>query len=159
MRFCEIEWSARPRRTSAAFTLPEVLVAVTVAAILFLSLYAGLSSGFAVIRVARENLRATQILQEKMETIRLYTWDQLNASDFIPDTFVEPFSDYAGEGADPDGINYYGTLTITNALLAESYAADILQVNATVMWTSGNIERTRDMSTLVSRYGLQHYIY
>lgn len=112
-----------------------------------------------MIRVARENLRATQILQEKMETIRLYTWDQLNEQGFIPETFVEPFYDDGGGSEDPDGINYYGTLSVTNATLTESYSGDLLQVDAVVTWTSGNIDRVREMSTFVSRHGLQHYIY
>ena len=47
----------------------EVLVAVSLVGIMFVSLYSGISSGFAVVQLARENLRATQILQEKMETI------------------------------------------------------------------------------------------
>ena len=57
-----------------AFSMIEILVAMVVLGIMFVSLYSGFSSGFAVVQLARENLRATQILQEKMETIRLYTW-------------------------------------------------------------------------------------
>ena len=58
-----------------AFTLPEVMVAAGVGAVLFVSLYLGIAQGAVVVQSCRENLRATQILQEKMETIRLYTWD------------------------------------------------------------------------------------
>ena len=51
------------------------------------SLYAGFSSGFAVLRVARENLRATQVLEERMEVVRLIRWNDVVADGFIPATF------------------------------------------------------------------------
>src|SRR5687767_14388252 len=63
-----------------AFSIIEVLVALAIAGVLFTSLYAGISAGFVVIETARENLRATQIMVEKLETIRLYTWEQITLS-------------------------------------------------------------------------------
>jgi len=61
----------KARSACSAFTLVEVMVAVWLGAIMFVGLYLGFSQGFAVIQLTRENLRATQILQEKAETIRL----------------------------------------------------------------------------------------
>ena len=57
----------------AAFTLAEVVIAVGVLGVSIISLYAGISSGFALTRSSRENLRATQIMVEQMEAIRLYS--------------------------------------------------------------------------------------
>src|SRR6266404_9874765 len=71
-------------------TLVEVMVAISLLGFMVVSLYAGFSSGFAVLRVARENLRATQILEERMEVIRLIKWDDV-APGFIPTTFSAPF--------------------------------------------------------------------
>src|SRR2546428_12992258 len=71
-------------------TLVEVMVSLSVLGFMVVSLYAGISSGFAVLRVARENLRATQILQERMEVLRLIRWDDV-APGFIPTTFTAPF--------------------------------------------------------------------
>src|SRR5690349_17496125 len=48
-------------RARSAFALAEVLVSVALMAIAFISLYAGISSSFAVTKLSRENLRATQI--------------------------------------------------------------------------------------------------
>src|SRR5690242_4531464 len=79
-----------PRR-AAAFSTMEVLVGVMVCGIVFVGLYSGLSSGFSFIQLARENLRGTQIMEEKMETLRLYRWDQINQSGFIPTNFVDTF--------------------------------------------------------------------
>lgn len=79
----------RRRQRQAGVTLIEALVSMGIFGVSFFSLYAGMSMGFAVIGNARENLRATQIMVEKMETIRLYSWDQINTPGFIPATFTD----------------------------------------------------------------------
>lgn len=153
-----IELNSKPIRELArvAFTLMEVLVALAVGSIVFVSLYSGLSTGFAVVQLARENLRATQILQEKMETIRLYTWDQIATAGFIPTNFTDVFysaTQYSG------GLTYTGSVTIVTAPITESYSNDLKMVTVDVTWESANVLRKREMNTLVSRYGLQNYIY
>ncbi|MBI4663684.1 MAG: hypothetical protein HY735_33195 [Verrucomicrobia bacterium] len=132
------------------------MVAVGISGIMFVSLYAGLSSGFAVAQLARENLRAGQILQEKMETIRLYTWQQINTSGFIPTNFVAPF--YASTQA-TSGLVYTGRVTIAQAPVSEVYSNDLKMVQVEVDWVSARTPRKREMSTFVSQYGLQNYIY
>jgi len=146
-----------PGRKESAFTLAEVMMGVAVMAVMFVSLYLGFTQGFAVIQLARENLRATQVLQEKMETVRLYTWEQINTAGFIPATFTAPF--YATGSGTNQGIIYSGTVAISNPAMAESYAGDMKQIDVQLTWTSGNVLRTRAMRTLVSRYGLHNYIY
>ena len=140
-----------------AYSLIELLVAVAVMGIMFVSLYSGFSAGFAIIQLARENLRATQILQEKMETIRLYTWDQINTAGFIPSNFVESF--YAVDTNDVGNMMYTGTVSIASAPIAESYSNDLKTVTIRVEWISAGVERNREMSTFVTRNGLQNYIY
>src|SRR5689334_21394180 len=107
------------KRTSStmAYTLIEILVATAVLGVMFLSLYGGFSAGFAVIQIARENLRATQIMQEKMETIRLYTWDQINTPGFVPTNFVEYF--YATGTYDANSLTYTGAVSIASSGLTE----------------------------------------
>ena len=78
--------TSNQRRTDAlrrAYTVMEVLVAVAVVGVVFVTLYLGMLQGFAIVKTGRENLRATQILEEKMEVIRLYTWPQINTAGFI----------------------------------------------------------------------------
>ena len=140
----------------AAFSFVEVLVAVLIGGIMFLTLYAGISSGFAVLQVARENLRATQILQEKMETVRLYNWGQLTNTGFIPLNFTDTF--YPGTNA-TSGITYTGTVAIAAAPITESYSNDLRQITVNVQWVSGHALCQREMSTFVTRSGLQNYIY
>ncbi|HVK57260.1 MAG TPA: hypothetical protein VM735_00650 [Candidatus Kapabacteria bacterium] len=135
----------------------EILVAVVVLAIMFVSLYSGFSAGFAVIQLARENLRATQILQEKMETIRLYTWDQINTAGFVPTNFVEQFYSVGTNAA--GGVAYTGIVSIANAPITESYSNELKTVRIRLQWLSAKVVRTREMETLVTRNGLQNYIY
>ena len=135
----------------------EILVAMTVLGIMFVSLYSGFSSGFAVVQMARENLRATQILQEKMETIRLYTWDQINTPGFIPTNFVDNF--YVNGSNVVSGMAYTGRVTIVKAPIFETYSNELKSVTIDLRWVSADVLRTRTMQTYVTRHGLQNYIY
>ena len=151
-----------PKRRSLlskmAYSMIELLVAMAVLGVMFVSLYSGFSAGFAIIELARENLRATQILQEKMETIRLYTWDQINTAGFIPTNFTEKFYS-VGTNTNTAGLTYTGTVTIASTPISTSYSNDLKQVTIQVRWRSAKVQRTREMSTLVTRNGLQNYIY
>jgi hypothetical protein len=139
-----------------AFAMIEIVVSSAVFGILFVSLYAGISSGFGFVQLARENLRGTQILQEKMETIRLYTWDQVNTTGFIPATFNDNFFASSNNNG---GLIYTGRVTIASAPISEAYSNDLKQVTIQVEWKSGRVLRTREMTTYIARYGLQTYIY
>jgi prepilin-type N-terminal cleavage/methylation domain-containing protein len=147
------------RRRRAGFTLVEVLIAVLGVGIMTVTLYMAIGQGFAIIQVARENLRATQVLQEKMETMRIYNWDQITDGNFIPRTFTEPF--YAVDDQDNGGFDYTGQVLITNAapVGSVSYADNMRWVIVQVEWTSGGVVRRREMRTLVSEFGLHQYVY
>ena len=140
----------------AGFSIVEASVAMGIIGIVFVSLLAGFTAGFDVIRLARENVRASQILQEKAEMIRLYNWDQITNTGFIPTSFTNYFDP---TNASTNGVIYLGKVTITNAPVAEVYSNNLRQLIVSVTWTSGKIKRDRQLSTLVSRYGLQNYIY
>jgi prepilin-type N-terminal cleavage/methylation domain-containing protein len=141
-------------RRRGGFTLLEGLIGVSVMGILITALYTGMTSGFGVVRFARENLRATQVLQEKFESMRLYTWDQINNTNFVPSSFSAPIYGNANSTA-----VYNGTVTIARSGLAEAYADDLRKVTVELNWTSGNIPRKRTLTSYVARYGLQNYIY
>lgn len=139
-----------------AFSIIEATVAVALLALVFVSLYTGISSGFAFAKVTRENLRATQILQEKMETIRLYTWEQMTTPGFVPTNFTENFY---GSGTNTGGLVYTGKVVIASAPLSEGYSNALKQVTIQLSWKSGNVPRNRDMVTFTAKNGLQNYIY
>jgi hypothetical protein len=152
---------SRKLRPLAGVTLIEAMVAMAVFGVSFFSLYAGISMGFSIIGSARENLRATQIMVEKMETIRLYSWDQINTSGFVPTTFSESYDPSGGGGQEQGnvGLTYFGRVTIGSGPSGHSYSGDMRQVTINLGWTSGGRPHARTMTTYVSRYGLQNYIY
>ena len=154
--------NARGSRFSAkaGFTLAEVMVGVGVMGIMLVSLYAGFAFGFAQIRVTRENVRATQILTEKMEVARLLNWDQVvNLPGYIPTSFTAPFYADTPTNPPPDDFIYTGTVLVTNAPITETYADNLRMIQIKVTWQSGNIARERQMTTYVAQYGMQKYIY
>lgn len=142
-----------------AFTLVQVVVAAALAGIMFVSLYAAIASAFNTVRSNRENLRATQVLLEKTEMLRLYTWDQVIGNDtntYVPATFSAPYYPDGASG----GFAYNGTVTITNAPLGlGTYSTNMRSVTISLNWTSGNMTHSRSMTTFVSRYGIQNYIF
>ena len=132
----------------------EGLIGVAVMGTVFVSLYTGMASGFQSIRTAQENLRATQIMTEKFEALRLYNWEQLNTVGFIPDSFTTRF---APNSSSP-GITYTGTIRIS-PVGPEPYTADMRMVTVTLTWRSGNRTLNRVLNSYVGRYGLQNYVY
>jgi type II secretory pathway pseudopilin PulG len=146
---------ARARASQGGFTLAEQLIGLLITGITFVTLFASISSGFAIVQLARENLRATQILQEKVETLRLYTMEQIQTAGFIPTSFSEAFY----PNGNTNGVTYYGTLTLTNVPFAATYSSNLLMATFELTWTSGEVPRTRSTTTLVTRNGLQNYIY
>jgi prepilin-type N-terminal cleavage/methylation domain-containing protein len=146
-------------RKALAFTLVEVVVATAILGLMFVSFYGGIAAGIAIINLSRENLRANQIVIEKLETIRLYTWDQINSNGFIPTTFTAPFFPAVRDTNESPGITYYGTMTITNVALETGYATNLKIVHVKLIWTNQNVQRTREMETLVSEFGMQNYVY
>ena len=139
-----------------AFTLIEVMVAIMAVGVSVISLYAGVTCGFAAVETSRETLRATQVMLEKLETVRLYSWSQLNTPGFMPTNFSAPFNPSTNSTG---GFNYQGTISVVNAPVSETYSNDLKEVTVTVTWTAANVTRSRTMNTLVSQYGLQNYIY
>ena len=147
-------------RRQAAQSLAEVMVGVSIMGIMFVTLYGGMSSGFAVTQVTRENLRATQILLERVEGLRLYNWNQLVYSNWIPSTFTSYYYPMTASNESP-GIAYNGTMAVRSAVLspASSYSDNMREVSVTVNWTSAGVPRSRTVTTYVSRNGVQNYIY
>lgn len=156
-----------------AFSLIEVVFSMALVSVLFVSLYGGIASGFGLVTLARENLRANQIIVEKMETLRLYSWEQINSNGFVPPTFTAYFFPATitnvtqvngqtttnvttfGDG----GVTYYGKMLITNAAVSTQYATNMRMVRVTLNWTNAGISRTRALETLVGQNGIQNYVY
>ena len=157
----DLNVKTRPRvRSLRAFTLVEVIIAVAVMSVMFVSLYLGIAFGFRVSRSERENLRATQIILERMEGIRLFRYDQLTDTNLNPPTFSKTYYPDASGGLS-QGITYNGTVTVTTNITldpAASYSANMGEITVQLSWVSEGVPRTRSISTYASMNGIQNYI-
>lgn len=159
--------SARPDRL--AFTLAEVMVAVGVIGIMVVSLYLGISTSFSTIQRTRENLRATQILVQRVETVRLYTWNQLwnvTPPARFQTSFTDVYDPLGGTNASAGGVVYHGRVAVTTpdvTVLPTSYRTNVALVTVTIRWTNNtgtaSFPHQRQYQTLVAKSGMQKYVY
>lgn len=142
MRFpCRV----RPRQ---AFTLVEVMVAMTVLILVFVSSVSAITIGFRVMEDARMNTIASQILQSEMENVRLKNWTLISA---LPAS--EPFT--VQSSINSTTFNQFTcTRTITDV------NSDLKQVVVSLTWKSmdGRMHDRRYM-TMVGKNGLNDYFY
>jgi hypothetical protein len=140
-----------------AFTLIETVVAFFILGLVIFSFYAALSTGFTTIRVSQEDVRADQILMQKLETLRVYHWTSVFTNGYVNGPFQTGFSVTNGV---TNGVVYNGLVTIApfpQSAANESYAGSLRQVTASVNWLSGGVQRNRTITTFVSQYGIQTY--
>ena len=152
------------RAGERGFSLIEALFAMLMAGIMFTALYAGLHGGFRIIKMARENTRATQIMIEQMETCRLFRWEKLtNVGGFLnTNALIVPY--YPLDGTNAGSLMFTSYVTLEPVSLggypAPAYSSDMRKLTVRVDWEAlGGSNRTRSMSTYVSRNGLQNYVW
>lgn len=153
----DVSLMSRRRRRWAAFSIMEVTVGLGIMGTAIGALFSGFATGFFTIRMARENLRATQIMLEKVETIRLYSWQQVTNSTFIPTNFTAKYDPLSQTGT--NGLIYSGSLQISPVNIDANYSNDMRRVTVQVNWKTGNLSRSREFQSFISRHGLQDYIY
>lgn len=161
--------SRQPKFDCRAYTLVEVLIAVGVTALMLVSFFVAMSASFGLTQRVRENLRATQILVQRVETLRLYTWDQLrnvSASKPFPTSFTESYDPYGVTNGSGTGVVYYGSISVTTnppALGNSSYRGNVALVSVTVRWTNSTqkakFPHERQFETLAAKSGMQKYVY
>lgn len=140
----------------------EVICAIAIAAIVTSILFNGFSNGYTILGTTREDLRATQILMQKTEAFRLYSWEQLTNT---PTTFQDYYYP-AGVANGNAGAVYYGTVSAlgipTNIPDSATYKSSIHYIKITVTWTnyagSKAIPHTRQMQTFNALYGMKNYL-
>ena len=151
------------RRATAGQSLPESVIAVSLVSVMFISLYAGFTTGFGILRSARVNIRATEILNEQTERIRLLNWKQvLDSANYLPSTFVQPF-DPADDSVNPSGPLFHGTIeTDIPTHWPEGYQDRGRLITVTLTWTNSEGStphvHQRQVQTCVARYGMQNYL-
>src|SRR4051812_33207014 len=102
----------------AGFRLIELCVAMSIILVTFLTIFASLTMGLSITQISRENLRATQIMLDKMEGVRLYNWDQLTNSTYLISSFTNSFFETNRIGmstAQGSGVQYVGAVSVATS--------------------------------------------
>jgi type II secretory pathway pseudopilin PulG len=155
-----------PSKRNSAYTFVEVLVATMILGVVGTSVYWGLTAGDRLIQSTRENLRATQILLQKMEAVRLFTWSQVNdPTNYLTSSFVEDY-DPLGVTNGCGGAKYQCYISATvpaSGELPEAYRTNMRNITVTLFWTNYTggtaVVKKREMQTRVARNGMQNYIW
>jgi prepilin-type N-terminal cleavage/methylation domain-containing protein len=134
-------------KSKNGFTLMEVMIATAILGVVLASVIALGAQSFRYVSDIRRAARASQVLQQKLEDIRLLSWSQMQA---LPSTFTDP-NDAAGI--------YSGSISQSPY---DSYggATTLMTVTLTVTWTNQTgALLSKSLSTLVSNNGLNKYIF
>ena len=151
--------AATTQGRNRGFSLVEAVVGLALLALVCMALFSGLCNSTFSVQLARENLRATQLMAEMLDTIRLYSWKQITNDTYIVDTFDRPLFPPDPVTGKTNSAVYKGTIYVDPAPIKEFYAKDMRLVTVELKWKTGNLERSRSASTLVSRYGIHTYVY
>ena len=143
--------------TTEGMTLVEVVMATGILAIVAGAIIGTFNCGFFMMQSIRENQRATQILMEKVETIRLYSWNQVNTTGFIPSYCSDDYDPAAAQGG--KGVRYYGIIRLGDVPFTSTCSTNMKQINITLLWSSKGNTHIRQASTFVAKDGVQNYVY
>jgi hypothetical protein len=150
---------ARRART-AAFNLVEAAVAMGVIGLAIFALYTALLTGMEVVQRSRENLRATQVMTELMDILRLYNWEQVTDPTFSPKQFNVDYDPIAATNGGSGVFTYNCVMTVSPGPTNLAYSDYMKTVTLNIDWQNGDHPgRTRAFVSYVTKNGLQSYIY
>jgi len=125
-------------------TLIELLISVAVISIAIVSIYAALVYGLTVDIKARNLAIAKQIASEEIENVRNTAYTSLTNQTNGP-MISNPISELAQ-------LRHSGSGTLT--IIDYPSYTDVKQVTVTVSWIESNQNKSMNISTLVSKYGI-----
>ena len=139
---------ARFSRNRSGFTILEAMIASMILGLALGSVLAVASHCLRYVTDIRRTARASQVLQQKMEDIRLLNWTQVTS---LTNVFTDPNDTnriYSGRIIRTTN-DFYGT------------TATVLNVTLLVTWTNQSAGKvvTNSLSTLMSNGGLNKYIF
>jgi uncharacterized protein (TIGR02598 family) len=129
-----------------AFSLMETIIAASLAAMFLCSLFTMNMATMDTIRCAKENIAASQILQQRLESMRIANWHEVTDPTWLRDNLLN--TDAAGSAPlknlveDLTLVSYGGSvtgnteLTRSNGVTSIVSQADLLEENAIkIIWT------------------------
>ena len=154
-----------PNTSQRGFTLPEVMVAVVLATLFFISLFELNAMCLRCIDSSKESLAAIQSVQDRSEVLRNLAFTDLTSSSYVQNLMATaanpaPFCQKATETVSiskypmPSGVSMFtrspdGTVAI-NSVATD--LGDIVKIDVSVSWTMtvGARSRTEQTSSIVS---------
>ena len=131
------------------FSFVDAVVAAAILGLTSATVFFGISTIVSGIQFDREQDRATQIMVEKLDAIRLYAWQDLTTT-IMPTNFQASFC----TDCELD-LTYNGTVEIEDSPGSEGYSSRLKKVTVTLDWQSGTGTNQAQLHTLVSEYGTQ----
>lgn len=138
--------NTRTLHSQAGFTIMEALIASMILGLALASVLAISSHSFRYLSDIRLTARSSQVLQQKMEDLRLLSWSDLHSQS---NTFTDPVQPGTFNGTISfSPYDTYGSLVTAT------------RVTLTVTWTNRNSGlSTNTLSTVVANGGLNKYIF
>lgn len=134
-------------KTKRAFTLVELMIGMTLAGMVFAGAFSGMKTGFDIVEEARDQSRATQLLQSEIERLRTLNYSDIAA---LPQS-----SAISMEGIFANAFNNRYSLTRQVSPLDDKRVV----VTVTINWSNGERQRELSMLTGFTRDGLNDYYY
>ncbi len=130
------------------FTMIEVLIAMTVLLVVFAGGFGALHQGNKLIETARDETRASQVLQSEIEDLRTLDWATLAT--------LSSEATYAPKSEFTDA--YSSRYSVKRKIATRS--ATEKRVTMQVTWTDNRgTDHTREYITLIAKNGLYDYYY
>jgi Tfp pilus assembly protein PilV len=132
-------------RDAAGMTLLEAMIATMILGLVLASVLAVAAHSYRYISDLRRSATSSQMLQQKMEDIRLLTWSEVQA---LSSTFSNTNYPWFAGAVSQSAYDSYGSTTT------------VVELTLSVTWTnrSGRV-LTNTLTTLVSNGGLNKYIF
>ena len=129
------------------FTLLEAMIATMILGLVLASVLAMVSQSAHYLTDIRRTARASQVLQQEMEYVRLLDWNALQS---LTNKFSDP----------SDGKHIYAGTIATSAYSSFGTTTTVQEITLTVTWTNQvNRILTNTLTTLVGNGGLNKYIF
>lgn len=157
---------ARATHLEMGHTSGEGLVAAAFLGVVVALLYGAFSLGFPVIQSTRESLRASRIVMQRAEALRLFTGSQVrDPNNCLKPLFVEPY-DPRGVTSNSGRGQYAGYASAAGSATGDLPTAchtHMRPVTVTLYWTNyigaKPVVHSRQMQTALARNGMPKYIW
>lgn len=133
-----------------AFSLVEVMIAMTLLGIVFAGAFAALQMGYNLTSEARDRTRASQILQTELEAMRTMNWNDLSGMVGQNNEFFEPRGEFLAAFKD----RFFCKRTVGMRSNNQQ-----ITVTLSISWGGYPNVKEESVTTIFTRNGINDYYY